>query len=122
MRHKSKLIEELTQQIGFAETIELLRGWGGRRLRVPKTIDEDHPITYSIGLAAALKLARYYGGTELDLPAERNALMGVRNAALVRDMRKGVPTRECARRYGLTPRHARYIRQKFEENEDRAET
>lgn len=109
MPRKSELLDDLTTQIGYSETIQLVRAWGGRRLRVPKEPDANHPIALTIGLVAARQLALYHGGAELELPAERNAIMEVRNNAILRDLDNGHSTRACALRYGLTPRHVRYI-------------
>lgn len=109
MPRKSELLDEMTSQIGYGETIELVRGWGGRRLRVPPDIKADHPIALKIGFVAARQLSHYYGGTELELPAERNALTEVRNRSIVRDLDNGRSPRDCAIRYGLSPRHVRYI-------------
>lgn len=115
MPRTSELLNDLTTQIGYGETIELLRAWGGRRLSVPKEMPEDHPIALTIGLGPAQLLASYYGGANsIELPAERNALMQVRNDAIIRDLTAGVPTRSCAIRYGVTPRHVRHIRQRYE--------
>ncbi len=89
MPRKSELLDELTTQIGYGETIELVRGWGGRRLHVPKDLDATHPIALTVGLVAARQLSYYYGGTELELPAERNALTEVRNNSILRDLDSG---------------------------------
>lgn len=114
MPRKSELLDELTTRIGYGETIELLRGWGGRRLQIPKEVTGDHPIALSVGLAAAQQLAYWYGGTELELPAERNAMIETRNACVLRDLDHEA-TSVVAIRYGLSRRHVRYIRQKDEE-------
>lgn len=110
MPRQSELLIDLTHQIGYAETMELLRAWGGRRLRVPQTMEPEHPIALQIGFCAAGQLSYWYGGTRLELPAERNALLEVRNSNILRDLDKGVSVRSVADRYGMTPRHVRKIR------------
>lgn len=110
---KNDLLLDLSSQIGYQETIELLRAWGGRRLWVPKAMAPDHPIALAIGVTAAGQLAYFYGGTMLELPAERNHLIRIRNECIFRDL-KADPVRTVAIRYGLTPRHVRYIRQQEE--------
>lgn len=110
---KTDLLLDLSDQIGYSETIELIRAWGGRRLWVPKEMPADHPIALAIGSTAAGQLSYYYGGTMLELPAERNHLIRVRNDCILRDL-KADGTRTVAIRYGLTPRHVRYIRQQEE--------
>lgn len=113
-QEKNDILLDLSGQVGYAETIELLRAWGGRRLWVPKEAPPDHPIALAIGPAAAGQLAYYYGGTMLELPAERNHLIRVRNDCIFQDL-KAEPVRTVAMRYGLTPRHVRYIRQQEED-------
>lgn len=111
----SRVLQELVDQIGYGATIDLLRAWGGRRLRVPLEPGEEHPITFTIGHRAAQDLAAFYGGSEIDLPAERNALMAIRNAAIMADLRADMSTRACAQKYGMTPRHVRHIRRSYED-------
>lgn len=73
---------------------------------------ESHPIALSIGLEAGEQLCQFYGGTEIELPAERNALVSVRNKAILKDLGGGVSVRRCGLRYGVTPRMVRYIRER----------
>ena len=109
MPKKSELLDELTERVGFNGTIELLRAWGGRRLRVPKEIPADHPIAFAVGFEPAKKIAYFYGGTDLELPAERNALIQVRNDSILSDLAAGESVRSVAELYGLSPRMVRYI-------------
>jgi len=113
MPRQSELLNDLTQFIGYQPAIILVRGWGGRRLRVPANVDERHPIALAIGLEPAERLAAFYGGTELELPAERNALLEMRNRQIVSEC-ETESTRAVARRYGLTARHVRYIKAQAE--------
>lgn len=108
---RSAVVEELIEVIGYAATIELLRAWGGRRVHVPKSVDEHHPLALTIGIVAAERLASHMGGTDPDIPAERNVIIEVRNSAILRDLEARVPVKRCADRYGVSPRMIRKIRE-----------
>jgi len=103
------LIDELTDLIGHQNAIEIVRGWGGRRLSIPSTIPDHHPITYKIGRDAADLLSHHYGGTEIELPVERSALIRQRDKGIYDDMKRGVSARKVAEIYGITSRHARFV-------------
>lgn len=77
-----RILREIVDQIGLADAIELVRGWGGRTLAVPMTMHDRHPIALRLGLATAEKLVKHFGGVRLQLPAERNALLDIRNTAI----------------------------------------
>lgn len=110
MPRKSQLLADLTSQIGYEGTIELLRAWGGRRLQIPVEMTATHPIALRLGLSTAGQISYWYGGQQLDLPAERNALIDVRNDRIIGDLERGHSVKACAIRYGVTPRHIRKIR------------
>lgn len=81
----SGILQDLVELIGHRQAIELLRAWGGRRLKVPAEVHEDHALVFTIGWEAARAIAGAYGGTDLDLPAERNYLVDMRNDAIAAD-------------------------------------
>lgn len=124
MPRKSQLLEDLNELIGYAATLDLLRAWGGRRLFVPTALDptpgKEHPIVLTIGWEAASRLVSMYGAQALDLPAERNSMIELRNSRIVADL-EHMSCHEVARKYGVSPRHARYIRARHQEKEQ-AET
>lgn len=77
-----RILKELTGTIGLADTIELTRRWGGRTLAVPMKVDIIHPLAQTLGLLTAQKLVQHYAGQRLQLPAERNALLDLRNESI----------------------------------------
>lgn len=83
----SGILHDLVELIGHRQAIELLRAWGGRRLKVPAEVHEDHALVLTVGWEAARAIAAQYGGTDLDLPAERNYLVDVRNDAIAQGFR-----------------------------------
>lgn len=80
----TQALTELVDTIGLPATVELVRTYAGRALYVPQEPDDRHPITLRIGLIAARSLSTAYGGTYLHVPPERNLLVELRNAEIVR--------------------------------------
>lgn len=95
--------------IGHRCAIELLRAWGGRRIRVPAEVREDHALVFTVGWEAAKAIAGRYGGAELDLPAERNYLVDLRNDAIAQDFDKGQTITALSRDYGVSRRQVNSI-------------
>lgn len=54
--------------IGDDAAGRLSRAFGGRRLYVPRSPGEHHPISAAIGHAAAAKLAGAFHGVSIDIP------------------------------------------------------
>lgn len=79
-----RILRELTQTIGLADTLLLVRRWGNRTLRVPAKVGPADPLALTLGLDAAQRLVAAYSGQSLQLPAERHALLDLRNAAIWR--------------------------------------
>jgi Mor transcription activator family len=96
------VVKEITAIIGLDKAIELVRGWGGRELSVPKKMKTDHAIVFAIGLDAAIKLADAMGGQRLRLPLEKNALLELRNALILKEFQEGTSITRLGNRYGLT--------------------
>lgn len=105
----SGILDDLVQLIGHQHAIELLRAWGGRRLKVPADIGQDHPLAFTVGLESAQKLASHYGGTDVDLPAERNFLIDLRNAAILVQFRAGRSISSLAEEFGVSRRQVNSI-------------
>lgn len=106
----SAVLRDLVTLLGYAPTIELLRAWGGRRLKVPATMHQDHALVFTVGWDAARKLAAAYGGADaLDLPAERNHLVDLRNAALVAEFGRGRTISWLAHHFGLSRRQVNSV-------------
>jgi len=112
-----RIIKDLSDKIGFADTIEIVRRWGGRRLYIPVSIEEDNPLAIAIGLERARRLSDHYGGQQLELPAERNALLELRNAEILRQHRAGKSMEFIALQFGVTRQAVGYIIRTVSERE-----
>jgi hypothetical protein len=106
----SGILSDLVELLGHRATIDLVRAWGGRRVKVPATMREDHALVFTVGWDAARKLASAYGGAEgVDLPAERNALLDLRNEALAQAFLAGRSISWTAQEYGLSRRQVNSV-------------
>lgn len=116
----SNILRELVDLIGHQPAIELVRAWGGRRLKIPATINQDHALVYCVGWDAATKLAAAYGGAEpLDLPAERNFLIDLRNDAIASEFARGKSITQLARDYGVSRRQVNSVLDRMGHNTER---
>jgi len=79
----SKVLEEIVEVSGYAPALELCRAFGGRTVRVPHQMPETHPLALTMGYAPACAFAERFGGEDLVVPAERTALMDLRNRRIV---------------------------------------
>lgn len=106
----SAILQDLVQMIGHKATIELLRAWGGRRLKVPSEMHQDHALVFIVGWDAAHRLASEYGGTDVDVPAERNLLVDLRNDAIRADfVDRSRSISWLANTYGLSRRQVNSV-------------
>jgi hypothetical protein len=80
----SRTLDDIVDLIGIQPTIELVRRYGGRMIRIPVKVGAEHAITLCVGFAASEKLAAVYGGEDLRVPAERNLLIRLRNEQIVK--------------------------------------
>jgi Mor family transcriptional regulator len=97
-----EIVRELCDAIGFVDTIAIIRRWGGRHLYVPHMVGRTHALALALGYDTANKLANSFGGCTLKLPAERNALLDARNAAIVEAHKSGEIQESIGLRFGLT--------------------
>lgn len=79
----SRTLDDIVDLIGIQPTIDLVRRYGGRMLRIPPRLTSEHVITLCVGFDAAEKLAATYGGEDLHVPAERSLLIRLRNEQIV---------------------------------------
>lgn len=105
----SGILQDLVELIGHRQAIELLRAWGGRRLKVPAEVHEDHALVFTIGWEAARAIAGAYGGTDLDLPAERNYLVDMRNDAIAAGFAGNRSISWLSQTYGVSRRQVNSI-------------
>jgi Mor family transcriptional regulator len=79
-----RIVKELSDAIGIGDALEVVRRWGGREVYIPTKVEAGDPLALTLGQETARKLVTAYGGRRLQLPAERNALLDLRNEAIYR--------------------------------------
>lgn len=104
-----RIVKELADTIGLADAIALVRRWGGRRLYCPVQVGPGDPLALTMGLESARRLVAAFGGQSLQLPAERNALLDLRNAAIVAAAAGGQSHEKIGITYGLTRQAVSHI-------------
>ena len=108
-----KIVAELSEALGWADAILIVRKWGGRELNVPKKVGHGDPLALALGMDSARRLVDTFAGVRLELPSERNALLDMRNAAITSERRAGATFEEIAIRYGMTRQAVSYIVKKM---------
>lgn len=102
-------LHEMARVVGVEGVRKLVDAYGGVRLYVPQSVDQDHPLAELLGLAAARAMSAELGGDVIDVPRCHLAVKRARDAALVRDAAQGMSQRDLARKYGMTERNVRLI-------------
>jgi Mor family transcriptional regulator len=97
-----RIIEELSEAVGFGAAIEIARRWGGRQLNVPHTVGATDALALALGLETARKLVAAFRGTSITLPVERNALLDLRNQAIRARRVAGASHEAIGVEFGLT--------------------
>ncbi len=100
------ILKKLVDRVGIADTLEIVRRWGGGTLYVPRNVRPCDPLALTLGLESARRFVQHFGGDYLELPHERKALIDMRNAAIIADYRAGVSLSEIGRSYGVSRQSA----------------
>lgn len=111
-----RIVKELAEAIGLGDAIEVCRRWGGREAYIPTKVEPGDPLALTLGMDTALRLVKAFGGRRLQLPAERNALLDLRNAAIVRDKEAGLSHERIGLRYGLSRQSIKLILRRYRED------
>jgi len=113
-----KVLQQLTDAIGYGEAIVVCRRWGGRELRIPVKVAPTDPLALTLGLETASKLVAAFGDQRLLIPHERAALLDMRNAAIWRAcMVDGRSHETVAIEFGLTRPGVSAVLRKLRERE-----
>jgi hypothetical protein len=96
---RSSILNELINEIGVDAAGQLVEIFGGTRLYIPHSPNEDDLLTASLGREAAFKLARVYGGDRLEVPNPTP-----RRARIIELRETGCSVDAIARKLGCTRR------------------
>lgn len=106
-------IQELIQVIGFEATIKLIKHFGGTHLNIPKKAKPEHNLVAVIGFPVFEKLCQYYAGTQLEIDLCARFFNRRKYELIISDIRAGNRQSNIARKYQMTDRHVRRIKQKY---------
>lgn len=115
-------MEEIGEAIGYTATNLLVDWFGGNNIRVPLTVESDHPIAQIIGEPAYRRLVKFMDERAL---TNRDRLLWIplgyarevdrRDRMIVALYVLGLPTKEIATIAGMTERHVQTVRVAAEE-------
>jgi hypothetical protein len=97
------LIDSIRAVVGDDAAAQLIKLFGGRKVYVPLTTNDEHRISKAIGIQAAAALSRRFGGDYIDVPSPRVGSSALRRQILALAS-KDVSEIEIARRLGCTRR------------------
>ena len=109
---RNKLLADIMAACGYQPAINLVRTYSGRQISVPanpETVHEEHPLALAMGLTPARKLVKTMGGLRIEIPSEVNALLEMRNAAVVQAFDDGDSIRKIGQTYGYSRKWIRSI-------------
>lgn len=116
-----RILTQLVARIGLADTLTLVRRWGGRTIRVPTKVSEGDPLALTLGLVAAQKLVEHYADERLQLPDERHALLDLRNERIAAEADKGRSQESIGVEFGLTRQGVAAVLKKVAEQRERSQ-
>jgi CRP-like cAMP-binding protein len=100
-RPKSVVFGEIASAIGRTSACRLIEQLGGRRIYIPRAMEQDHEIARAIGADAAALLATYFHGTWISLPVSHDRRRAVRELGKDPELTRAAIARET----GYTERH-----------------
>lgn len=109
------IVKEIVEVVGLGDAIAIVRAWGGRVVYVPTSVQDGDAFVLALGLSTARKMVAAFGGQRLRLPAERNVLIDLRNASIIRDAEAGQSHPVVSVKYGVTRQHVSHIVKKARE-------
>lgn len=104
---------ELVDAIGLSSSLHLIRRLGGAEYYVPRVPKPGHPLTLAIGVSACNRLCARFAGDKLEIPT-RDAFRDRRDQVIGQALDRGTDPNVLAAQFGLTRRHLRNIRARFE--------
>ncbi|UJP04410.1 MAG: hypothetical protein LZF61_05860 [Nitrosomonas sp.] len=74
-----QILKEIAELIDLADTMGLVEKFGGVRLYIPITLNNEHQLAKLVSDKNAEKLATACGGETLEIPRAETALREIRN-------------------------------------------
>lgn len=106
------ILREISEEIGIADTLKLVRRYGGTSVYVPRKLKENHELINVLGLESAQMLCDKFGGYDrIEIPKAQLLTLELRNVS-IREDKKILSRSKVALKYGLTERQITKITHK----------
>jgi hypothetical protein len=113
MAKRSALVDDLVRAIGYEATQALIKGFGGKQVRVPDGSGRDGAfcawLDEQLGTVAAAALKQAFGGERLTVPFDYAEALNARNRSIVADYDAGMGMLDLIQKYRRTERQLRTI-------------
>ena len=94
----------LVELLGEARAHDLIDSHRCEVLSIPRTINENHPLSLRLGLEVAVLLVSEWPGRRLSIPTGYARRLAARNEKIRAARAAGVSVRQLVRDYRLSPR------------------
>lgn len=107
---RTETLDTLTDLIGAVAAVTLIERLGGTVVYIPAIPIAQSRLVLAIGHGPAARLCDVLSGSVLRLPSRLSQERARRRAAILYDLRRGLPPVEVATRHGVTDSHVRALR------------
>lgn len=111
----SHYLQEIVKLVGHQSAIRLVRSKGGQCFGFPysENLDDRNWLVLIIGIDNAKKLCDRFQCEKIKLPIEVNALIQLRNDAIIQDFKSGSSISSMAKKYEIDRKHVQNILDKY---------
>ncbi len=111
-----EFMHEIIRVVGIDAAIIIVQARGGVRLYVPKVADPTHWLANAIGVSAMAALIAEMGGDEIEIPFCKEALIAIKERAILKKAQSGKSQSALAREYKMTERGIRKLLRRAEKS------
>jgi AraC-like DNA-binding protein len=115
MQPTNTILEDISAEIGFTATSSLCGWFGGRVLRIPKSVTPNHPIAAVAGQRQFEILVEAFGGTTIFIPKDRHQRKLRRDRIVFDMLHRGESISAISARVGISKPHIANLRVVFEQ-------
>lgn len=97
-------LRDLQALIGLPATMQLVKRWGGLRIKIPSQYHDDHELVRVAGHLAMVKIVQAHAGCNLYIPRALTALLAIRNVQMLTRHEGGESAAKLALEFGMSER------------------
>lgn len=113
--------QEWAEVIGLDGVLHLVDCFRGRKLKVPKKLDMEHPIAQCLGPVNFKKFWQIYQGEPIDVPMIQAAKRQLIWQSVMSTLSDGITRADTAYQHNMTERNVYKIQQRMLEQDDTQE-